>query len=61
VRAALAAGVITPLQRNRIIAKLGERRYQARAHVAREYQEGRISRPELRARQRAIERAFQGP
>jgi eukaryotic-like serine/threonine-protein kinase len=60
VRQALAAGVITPLQRNRLIARLSERRYEARARAARDYQAGRISRSELRARQHAIEREFEG-
>jgi hypothetical protein len=59
-RAALAAGEITPLQRNRIVARLRERRYEARARAARDYQSGRISRRELRARQRAIESEFEG-
>jgi serine/threonine protein kinase len=60
VRAALASGEITPLQRNRIVARLRERRYEARARAARDYQAGWISRSELRARQRAIEREFEG-
>jgi serine/threonine protein kinase len=60
VRQALAAGIITPLQRNRIILKLSERRYEARARAADDYQAGRISRRQLRARQRAIEREFEG-
>jgi serine/threonine protein kinase len=60
VRAALASGAITPLQRNRIVARLRERRYEARARAARDYQAGWISRRELRARQRAIEREFEG-
>jgi serine/threonine protein kinase len=60
VRQALAAGVITPLERNRIILKLSERRYEARARAADDYQAGRISRRELRVRQRAIEREFEG-
>jgi hypothetical protein len=43
-----------------LIARLSERRYEARARAARDYQEGRISRRELRARQRAIESEFEG-
>jgi serine/threonine protein kinase len=60
VRAALASGAITPLQRNRIVARLRERRHEARARAARDYQAGWISRSELRARQHAIEREFEG-
>jgi serine/threonine protein kinase len=60
VRAALASGAITPLQRNRIVARLRERRHEARARAARDYQAGWISRRELRARQDAIEREFEG-
>jgi serine/threonine-protein kinase len=60
VDAAEASGEITPLQRNDIIAALRQRRLEARARVAREHRQGLISLTELRERQRAIDREFEG-
>jgi serine/threonine protein kinase len=54
------AGEITPLQRNDIIAELRRQRYDARARAAAEYRAGRIDRQELKARQRAIDRRYEG-
>jgi hypothetical protein len=60
VDAAEASGEITPLQRNDIIAALRQRRLEARARVARDHRQGLITLTELRERQRAIDREFEG-
>jgi serine/threonine protein kinase len=54
------AGEITPLQRNDIVAELRRQRYDARSRAAADYRRGRIDRQELKARQRAIERRYEG-
>jgi hypothetical protein len=60
VEAAYRAGEITWAERNALVATLRELEADARARVMRAYGEGRISRRELRLRQRAIDREFGG-
>jgi len=54
------AGEITPVQRNDIIAALRRQRYDARARAAADFRAGQIDRQELKARQRAIDRRYEG-
>jgi hypothetical protein len=60
VKAARDAGELGPQQSNELIRRLRQRRFEARARAGDDYKAGRISLEELKARQQAIEEAFEG-